>query len=152
MCSPPFPSWVTLLAQIALPWTQLRYLSSLSGPRSKPSRICNDFWGSPIATWCFFQGFHSIARPLTALLKKRSKHLDWNPTAEAALRQLKTAFTTATILKHSVPKKPVVVEVDASEKGLGAILSQCLGEKPKLHPVALAPVHYSFLLLNLHPS
>lgn len=35
-----------------------------------------------------------------------------------------------------MPKKPVVVEVDASEKGLGAILSQCLGEKPKLHPVA----------------
>lgn len=34
------------------------------------------------------------------------------------------------------PKKPFIVDVDASETGVGAILSQCFGEKPKLHPMA----------------
>lgn len=70
------------------------------------------------------QDFSSIALPLTALLKTVRKHLAWNPTAKAALSQLKTAFNTVPILKHPEPKKPFVVEVDASETGVGAILSK----------------------------
>lgn len=52
------------------------------------------------------------------------------------MNQPKTTFTTAPILKHPDPTKPFVVEVDASEAGVGAILSQRFGENPKLHPVA----------------
>lgn len=52
------------------------------------------------------------------------------PAAQQALRQLKTAFTMASILNHPDPSKPFVVEVDASETGVGAILSERFGEKP----------------------
>lgn len=90
---------------------------------------------------------------MTNLVKKGTKHLAWNPLAEAALQQLKTAFTTAPILKHLGPTKPFLVEVDASETGVGHILSQYFGEKPKLHPVAyyskkLTPAEQSYDIGN----
>lgn len=40
------------------------------------------------------------------------------------------------ILKHPDPNRPFVVEVDASDTGVGAMLSQDFGQKPKMHPVA----------------
>lgn len=39
-------------------------------------------------------------------------------------------------LQHPNPERPFVVEVDASDVGVGPILSQCTGEKEKLHPIA----------------
>lgn len=43
---------------------------------------------------------------------------------------------SAPILKHPEPEKPFVVEVDASDMGVGAVLSQQFGERSKMHPVA----------------
>lgn len=71
-----------------------------------------------------------------SLLKKGTKHLQWNQVAEEAFTQLKSAFTSAPILKYPDPTKPVTVEVDALESGIEAVLSQCFGKRPKLHPVA----------------
>lgn len=81
-------------------------------------------------------GFSSIASPLTNLLKKGTKKLQWNPSEDQAFSQLKEAFITAHNVKHHDLSKQFIVEVDASEMGVGAILSQHSGEKPKLHPVA----------------
>lgn len=50
--------------------------------------------------------------------------------------KLKEAFTTAPLLKHPDPQKQFIVEVDALNTGVGAILSQKFGEKHKMHPVA----------------
>lgn len=50
------------------------------------------------------------------------------------LEKLKKEFTSAPILHH--PDRPFVVEVDASETGVGAGLSQHFGERSKLFPVA----------------
>lgn len=47
-----------------------------------------------------------------------------------------TAFTIAPILKHPDPSKIFIVEVDALETGVGVVLSQNFGDKPKLHLVA----------------
>jgi len=54
---------------------------------------------------------------------------------EAAFRELKHRFTTALILAHFDPKKPVIMETDASDFALGAVLSQ-RNEEGRLHPVA----------------
>lgn len=59
----------------------------------------------------------------------------WNP-ADQALTQLKNAFTSSPILRHPDPSKPFIVEVDVSETGVGTILSQRYGERPKMHLVA----------------
>lgn len=84
----------------------------------------------------FIRDFSKVAQPLTSLLRGKPRRLLWTPAAQEALERLKWAFTTAPILRHPDPSRPFVMEVDASEVGVGAILSQRFGESPKLHPVA----------------
>ena len=48
---------------------------------------------------------------------------------------LKKAFTTAPILTHWIPNAPLVVETDASDYALAAILSTCTSDGD-LHPIA----------------
>ncbi|KAI2668506.1 Transposon Tf2-11 polyprotein [Labeo rohita] len=84
----------------------------------------------------FIRHYSSIAAPLTSLLKNKPSKLRWNPAAVKAFECLKTSFTTAPILKHPDPQLPFVVEVDASDCGIGAVLSQRHGNPGKLHPCA----------------
>jgi hypothetical protein len=54
---------------------------------------------------------------------------------ELAFDELKRRFTTAPILGHFDPRKVCVVETDASDFALGAVLSQ-KGDNGRLYPVA----------------
>jgi len=73
----------------------------------------------------FILNYSRIAKPLTELTKKENgREWLWNQEAEAAFRELKHRFTTAPILAHFDPKKPVLIETDASDFALGAVLSQ----------------------------
>ena len=54
--------------------------------------------------------------------------------ALTAIETLKRLFTSAPILRQPDPTLPFVLEVDASEVGVGAVLSQWVGTPPKLHP------------------
>lgn len=49
---------------------------------------------------------------------------------------MKALFTSASVLKHPYPALPYILEVDASEIAVGAVLSQRQGPKALLHPVA----------------
>ena len=67
--------------------------------------------------------------PLTDLLKgmkegKKTRPFEFPAGAIAAFAKLKEAFTTAPILVHFNPKKPILIETDASGFALGAVLSQ----------------------------
>lgn len=90
--------------------------------------------------WHFLWGFSSIAAPLTALLKKGTRKLQLDISANQAFEQLKKAFTTAHILRHPDPTKPIIVKVDALEFAVGAVLSQRSGVKLKHHPTLLSEV------------
>jgi len=84
----------------------------------------------------FIKNYSRVAKPLTELTKKeKGKGWAWNHEAEAAFKDLKHRFTTAPILAHFDPAKPVIVETDASDFALGAILSQ-RDKEGRLHPVA----------------
>uniref|UniRef100_A0A9J7ZGW9 Gypsy retrotransposon integrase-like protein 1 n=1 Tax=Cyprinus carpio carpio TaxID=630221 RepID=A0A9J7ZGW9_CYPCA len=84
----------------------------------------------------FIRDFSTIAAPVTSLLKGKPKKLVWTEAATSAINKLKSSFTTAPILKHPDPKLPFIVEVDASDCGIGAVLSQHHGTPGKLHPCA----------------
>ncbi len=82
----------------------------------------------------FIKSYSKITTPLTALTCK-DKPFSWNPTAQAAFDTLKMAFTSAPVLIHPDPAKPFIVETDASDFALGAILFQ-FGIDGLLHPIA----------------
>jgi len=82
----------------------------------------------------FIKDYSRIARPLTELTKKTRKR-EWNEEAGKAFEELKKRFTTAPILAHFDPTKPVIIETDASDCAIGAVLSQPDDEN-RLHPVA----------------
>ncbi|KAL0195462.1 hypothetical protein M9458_009034, partial [Cirrhinus mrigala] len=84
----------------------------------------------------FIKGYSSITAPLTSLLRGKPKHLTWNPAAHEALQHLKHLFSTVPFLHHPDPELPFTVEVDTSTTGVGAVLSQAVGESAILHPCA----------------
>ncbi len=83
----------------------------------------------------FMRNFSITVAPLTSLFRG-GKRLNWLPVAQNAFQQLKHRFTTAPILHHPDPYLESIVEVDVSNTGIGAILSQCQGSPPKLFPCA----------------
>jgi len=84
----------------------------------------------------FIRNYSRAARPLTELTKKERKE-DWarNREAQAAFEEVKQWFTAAPILAHFGPTRQVIIESDASDFALGAVLSQ-RDEENRLHPVA----------------
>ncbi|XP_077124620.1 uncharacterized protein LOC143781741 [Ranitomeya variabilis] len=80
----------------------------------------------------FSRNFSDIVRPITSLTKKE-KPFKWSSQAQEAFE---VCFTSAPLLIHPDPTLPFIVEVDASDNALGAILSQRTGEKGLLHPCA----------------
>ena len=76
----------------------------------------------------FVRNFSSLAAPLTDLF--RQKQFAWNPDAERAFQQLKTALVTAPVLRLPDFTKLFDVAANASGVGIGAVLSQ------DAHPVS----------------
>ncbi len=84
----------------------------------------------------FIRDFSKIAAPLTAMTKRHSARLSWSLESHQAFEELKTRFTSAPILRHPDPEREFIVEVDASNTGVGAILSQRHGSPAKMYPCA----------------
>ncbi|KAK7925711.1 hypothetical protein WMY93_008021 [Mugilogobius chulae] len=83
----------------------------------------------------FIRNFSRVAAPLTALTST-SHPFVWTQEAEAAFKELKLRFTSAPVLVQPNPDLQFVVEVDASDSGVGAVLSQHSSSDQKLHPCA----------------
>lgn len=84
----------------------------------------------------FIRNYSMVASTLASLLKGKPSKLRWSEEATQAFNILKVKFTTAPILKHPDPNLPFIVEVDASDSGIGAVLSQRHGQPGKLYPCA----------------
>ena len=83
----------------------------------------------------FIKGFSRVAAPLSALTSTNTLFA-WSPAAEEAFLSLKGLFTTAPVLIFPDPERQFIVEVDASDTGIGAVLSQRSAEDQLVHPVA----------------
>ena len=78
---------------------------------------------------CFIKGFAKIAVPLYDLTSgdnkdKKLEHVDLSPEALKAFDHLKAACLQAPILAFLDFDKPFLLEMDASGRGLGVVLSQ----------------------------
>lgn len=83
-----------------------------------------------------------MAAPLTALTSIKSR-FEWSDSAQRAFDRLKSLFTTAPILLTPDISRQFIVEVDASEVGVGAVLSQRSPADEKVHPCAFFFHHLS---------
>ncbi len=72
----------------------------------------------------FIHNFSTIAAPISALTKGSPTRIQWTAEALESSDRLKKLFSSAPILLHPDPELPFIVEVDASEVGVGAVLSQ----------------------------
>lgn len=71
----------------------------------------------------FVWNFSAVAAPLSALPKGKTYKFLWSSEPKEAFKELKRHFTTVPMLTLPDPNKPFVVEVDASDVGVGTILS-----------------------------
>ena len=84
----------------------------------------------------FIQDFATRAKPLHQLTEKRTK-FEWTPQCQEAFDHLKRCLTSTPILALPDWSKPFVVDTDASDTGIGAVLSQ-LDDKGVEHVVCYA--------------
>jgi hypothetical protein len=83
---------------------------------------------------CFIQGYSRIILPLTHLLKKGAS-FTFSTAARTAFQKLKTTFTSAPILHHFDHNLDTIIETDASDSAISAIISQVHPDN-LLHPIA----------------
>lgn len=105
-------------------------------PTPKNRKDLKRFLGT--ATWYrrFVPKFSTIAGPLNRLTstKKSAPPFVWTPEADAAFIKLKECLVSAPVLRCPDYSKPFEVHTDASNFGIGAMLTQIIAGKE--HPVA----------------
>lgn len=87
----------------------------------------------------FIPHFSSITAPITALLKgrRKSQRIQWSEAAEESFLRIKQALVSAPVLAAPNFDKPFTIQCDASDVGLGCVLSQLDSESREV-PVAFA--------------
>lgn len=94
----------------------------------------------------FIRNYSSLAAQLIAI---PSTPFHWTPEAEAAFVELKHHFVSAPLVIQPDPARQFIVEVAASDTGVGAVLSQ-KSSGNKLHPCVffssrLSPAERNYL-------
>ncbi len=107
----------------------------LDWPRPDTRKQLQRFLGFANFYRRFIRNYSRTAAPLTALTSP-ARPFHWSSEAEGAFLDLKKRFTSAPILINPDSSRQFVVEVDASDVGVGAVLSQRSPEDNKLHPCA----------------
>ncbi|XP_068225197.1 uncharacterized protein [Palaemon carinicauda] len=107
-------------------------ITKLSCPRSR--REVRKFLGMVGYYRRFCKNFSEVVAPLTDLTSSKRKFF-WTPVCEEAFRRAKDFLTSSPVLKAPDFGSPFAVEVDASDRGIGAVLLQ-KGPGDMQHPVA----------------
>ncbi|XP_068111085.1 uncharacterized protein [Hyperolius riggenbachi] len=107
----------------------------LAWPRPITKKQVQAFLGTAGYYRKFVPAYSTLAKPLTdATSKKHPKVVSWTPECEAAFQALKQALVSAPVLQAPDFRRRFLVQTDASDYGLGAVLSQ-VDEKGGEHPI-----------------
>ena len=91
----------------------------------------------------FIPDYATVALPLTDLTRKQMPNqVVWGPECDTAFTTLKNRLCSSPILRSPDFSRPFILQTDASDRGVGAVLSQ-LDDEGIDHPVA----YYSRKLL-----
>ena len=83
----------------------------------------------------FIPNYATIAAPLTDLTRKSApNNVQWNEQCDQAFKELKGLLCTAPVLRNPDFSKPFILQTDASDRGVGAVLSQ-RDENGEEHPL-----------------
>lgn len=102
-------------------------------PRPESCKQLHRFLGFANFCRCFIRNHSTVAVQLT-LLTSTKGGLPGHQRVDTAFQELNRWFATASILKLPDPSRQFVVKVDASNTGVGTVLSQRAREDQKLHP------------------
>lgn len=115
-------------------WADLaKIMAVVEWPEPKSWKEVKRFLGFANFYRRFIKDFSKVISPLTELTSPKQLFL-WFPSAQQAFERLKQLFLSAPVLIQADLIRLFVVEVDASDSGVGAILSQQVDGK--LHPCA----------------
>ncbi|MBW0581543.1 hypothetical protein O181_121258 [Austropuccinia psidii MF-1] len=112
---------------------QAKVQKILNWPPPRNLRALQSFLGFASFYLSFIKNYSKKISSLRSFLKKYCP-FPLNEEALGQLHQIKEAFTIAPILSHFNPSLPTIVETDASDYSLGAVLSQA-SDSGK-HPIA----------------
>ncbi|KAI2654662.1 Retrovirus-related Pol polyprotein [Labeo rohita] len=105
-----------------------------NAPRPQTKSQVRAFLGLAGYYRCFIPNFSSLAAPLTDLTRKgQPEKVCWTTGAEEVFAQIKTALMSSPILHAPDFCCPFLLQTDASDTGLGAVLSQI--QEGEEHPV-----------------
>ena len=125
--------------------TKIRTIEAWPLPRTV--RDVQSFLGFANFYRRFIRNFASISKPLTQLTRK-SVNFDWTPACQLAFELLKSQFNSASLLAHYHPDRQTIVETDASDYAIAAVLSQVDPADTLLHPIAFYSRSMSSAELN----
>ena len=100
----------------------------ISWPKPKTLKQLRGFLGLTGYYRRFVKHYAFIAAPLTNML--RTDGFKWSPESDVAFESLKTAMTTVPVLRLPNFSETFIIETDASNIGIGAVLMQ------SQHPIA----------------
>ena len=120
--------------QVELETAKVQAIRVFCVPRTK-KEVCS-FLGLTRYYRKFIPNYSSVASPLTHLIRKSMPNqVVWTAGCAAAFEKLKFLLCSAPVLQAPNFEKQFILQTDASERGVGAVLSQ-LDESGADHPVA----------------
>ena len=105
-------------------------------PEPQSTKDVQKFLGLANYNRRFVRNFASIARPLHRLTEKTAT-FEWTVECQEAFAELRHRLCTAPVLAFPDFTKPFILDTDASNTGIGGVLSQ-LDEQGQEHVIAFA--------------
>ena len=133
-----FLGYIISTGSISMDPEKVRPVEEWSKPTDR--KAWQRFLGFAIFYRRFIRNYSTIAAPLTHLTSTMVCFC-WDQYAESSFIELKRRFPSGPILVHPDPEAQFIVEVDASNVGVGAILFQSLAGDSSTRNILVPSIH-----------